>query len=74
MQEAAKDERIALLVTYAELLAEDLPERAHLGRLKNLANRMTEPWQVPELRRRLLLCQSAPALLDEVRRAVERAA
>jgi tRNA-dihydrouridine synthase B len=72
--QAGKAERITLLVAYAELLAEDLPRRAHLGRLKNFANRMVSPWESPELRRRLLHCDSPERLLDEVRRTVETAA
>ena len=53
------------------LLAEDLPERAWIGRLKNVANRMTQPWQAPNLRRRLLRSGSAEELLDHVRRAAD---
>ncbi|MEE2836983.1 MAG: tRNA-dihydrouridine synthase [Myxococcota bacterium] len=71
LPEASKEERIALLVDYARLLAEDLPERAWIGRLKNVANRMTQPWQAPNLRRRLLRSGSAEELLDHVRRAAD---
>jgi tRNA-dihydrouridine synthase B len=35
-------ERLATLELYAQLLAEDLPDRAHIGRLKNLAKRMVD--------------------------------
>jgi nifR3 family TIM-barrel protein len=69
--EASKEERITLLADYAQLLAEDMPERAHLGRLKNLANRMTQPWQAPELRSRLLRSTSSLELLDHVAAAAE---
>ena len=64
--QASKEERIKLLIDYAALLAEDLPERALLGRLKNVANRMTQPWHAPNLRRRLLRSTSAHELLDHV--------
>ena len=64
--EASKEERIKLLIDYAQLLAEDLPERALLGRLKNVANRMTQPWQAPNLRRLLLRSTTADELLDHV--------
>ena len=64
--EASKEERIKLLIDYAQLLAEDLPERALLGRLKNVANRMTQPWRAPNLRHLLLRSTSADELLDHV--------
>ena len=71
LAEASRPERLALLEAYAELLAEDLPDRAHLGRLKNLSNRMTMNWGVDGLRRKLLRAESVAQLLDAVRTAVD---
>jgi nifR3 family TIM-barrel protein len=68
---ATHAERLRLLKEYAELLAMDLPKRAHLGRLKNFANRMTKAWAQPDLRRTLLRCPTVPTLLDAVTRAFD---
>jgi tRNA-dihydrouridine synthase len=73
--EASEAERLALLHQYADLLAQDLPSRAHLGRMKNFANRMTVRWSDAALRRSLLRSATVPELLEQARRGfAQRAA
>ena len=68
-------ERFQLLRVYYEGLREDYPERPklHLGRVKNLVNRMTKDRpQVFDLRQRLLRSQTIDALLALVAEMDER--